>query len=160
MWGAQGGIGRGSLGKGQRARCLAMIEHLPSLNALLNATSGVLLITGYWLIRKKRVSAHRAVMISAFCVSVAFLSSYLYYHYHHGVTRYTGTGWLRSLYFAILSTHTVLAGVVVPLVLITLFYALRGKFPTHRAWARWTLPIWLYVSLTGVVVYLMLYHWR
>jgi uncharacterized membrane protein YozB (DUF420 family) len=137
-----------------------MIEFLPSLNALLNATATVLLVTGFLLIRRQRVTAHHRVMIGAFCVSFLFLVSYLYYHYHHGVTRYTGTGWLRFTYFAILGTHTVLAVVVVPLVLMTLFQALRGKFPRHKAWARWTLPLWLYVSVTGVIVYVMLYHLR
>lgn len=136
-----------------------MIEHLPTLNATLNAVSTVLLVVGYFLIRKKHIKAHRAVMFCALLVSFTFLSSYLYYHYHHGVTRYEGTGWLRYVYFAILSTHTILAVIVLPLALITFSYALRARFQQHKAWARWTLPVWLYVSATGVFVYLLLYHW-
>lgn len=131
---------------------------LPTLNAILNGTSAVLLITGYLLIRRGRRSAHRLCMLSAFGVSTLFLVSYLVYHYHHGSTKFMGEGWLRPIYFAILGSHTILAAVIVPLVLITLSRALRHHFEHHKTIARWTLPLWLYVSVTGVLVYLMLYQ--
>ncbi|RMG50905.1 MAG: DUF420 domain-containing protein [Acidobacteria bacterium] len=131
---------------------------LPTLNAILNGTSAVLLITGYLLIRRGRRSAHRLCMLSAFGVSTLFLVSYLVYHYHHGSTKFMGEGWLRPVYFAILGSHTILAAVIVPLVLITLSRALRRRFEHHKTIARWTLPLWLYVSVTGVLVYLMLYQ--
>ncbi len=134
------------------------INMLPTLNAILNGTSAILLITGYLLIRRGRRSAHRLCMLGAFGVSTLFLISYLVYHYHHGSTRFMGQGWLRPVYFAILGSHTVLAAIIVPLVLVTLSRALRHRFERHKAIARWTLPLWLYVSVTGVVVYLMLYQ--
>jgi uncharacterized membrane protein YozB (DUF420 family) len=130
----------------------------PVLNATLNGTSAVLIATGVGLIRAGRRDAHRAVMIAAVVCSSLFLVSYLYYHYHVGSVRFTGHGWVRPLYFGILITHTVLAACVVPLVITTLVRALREKFDRHRAIARWTYPIWLYVSVTGVIIYLMLYH--
>ena len=130
---------------------------LPSLNACLNATSAILLVIGYLLIRKKRRDAHRATMLSAVAVSIAFLCSYLIYHWQAGATRYTAQGPIRTLYFTILISHTLLAASVPPLLLATLLPAWRGDFALHRRRARWTLPIWLYVSATGVVVYLMLY---
>jgi uncharacterized membrane protein YozB (DUF420 family) len=132
---------------------------LPTLNAALNATSAVLLATGYAFIRARRVNMHRACMLAAFAVSTVFLASYLYYHAQVGTTSFQGRGWIRPVYFGILLSHTVLAAAVVPLVLVTLARALRGRFERHRAIARWTFPIWLYVSVTGVVVYLILYHW-
>ncbi|MFP5265016.1 MAG: DUF420 domain-containing protein [Blastocatellia bacterium] len=131
---------------------------LPTLNAVLNAASGVLIVAGFLLIRRRRVNAHRACMMAAVCTSVLFLVSYLYYHYHHGATRFPGTGWVRPLYFIILVTHTILAAVIVPFVIVTLVRAFRGQFARHLRVARWTFPMWLYVSITGVVVYLMLYH--
>src|SRR5215470_11092831 len=134
------------------------INILPTLNAILNATSGILILTGYFFIRRKKVSAHRACMIAAVCTSVLFLISYIVYHYYHGATRFPGTGLARSLYFVILVSHTILAAVIVPFVIVTLTRALRGQFNRHRRIARWTFPMWLYVSITGVVVYLMLYH--
>ncbi|HEX8070997.1 MAG TPA: DUF420 domain-containing protein [Pyrinomonadaceae bacterium] len=131
---------------------------LPHLNAALNATSGVLLATGYLLIRQGKVRAHLTCMLAALAASVAFLVSYLVYHAHHGTTRFAGQGLARPLYFFILTTHTVLAAVIVPLVAVTLRRALGGDYARHRRVARWTFPVWLYVSATGVLVYLMLYQ--
>ncbi len=131
---------------------------LPALNALLNATSAALLVLGWTLIRRRRIEAHRRVMIAALLVSVAFLSSYLVYHFQVGSVRFQGRGAVRAFYFTILASHTLLAAAVPPLALVTLSRALRGRFDRHRAIARWTLPIWLYVSVTGVVVYWMLYR--
>lgn len=118
----------------------------------------MLLIAGYSFIRARNVAAHRACQISAFVVSLLFLTSYLIYHYHHGSTRFQGTGIVRPIYFTILTTHTILAIVIVPLIIITLYRALRRDFMRHRRIARITLPLWLYVSITGVIVYLMLYQ--
>jgi len=131
----------------------------PALNATLNGTSAVLLLTGRNLIRHGRISAHRAVMITTVIVSSLFLISYVYYHLQAGVVRFQGQGWSRPVYFSILISHTILAIVIVPLVLVTLTRGLRERFDRHRAIARWTYPLWLYVSVTGVVVYFMLYHW-
>lgn len=136
-----------------------LIRFLPTLNAMLNATSGILLTVGYLFIRRRNVQAHRACMIAALTSSSLFLISYLYYHYHAGATRFAGAGAARLIYFAILTTHTILAVVIVPFVIVTVTRALRGQFDRHRRVARWTLPMWLYVSVTGVIVYLMLYHW-
>lgn len=134
------------------------ISALPTLNAVLNATSAVLLILGYQFIRQQNIRAHRICMIAAFSVSVLFLISYLTYHYHAGTTRFPGQGWVRLVYFIILISHTILAALVPFLAVLTLFRALKEQFAKHRRIARWTLPIWLYVSVTGVLVYLMLYH--
>ena len=134
------------------------IGYLPHLNAFLNGTSAVLLFTGYSFIRARNVIAHRACQIAALIVSSLFLVSYLTYHYHHGSTRFLGVGFVRPLYFAILTSHTILAIVIVPLIFLTFYRALRGDFVRHRRIARVTLPLWLYVSVTGVIVYLMLYH--
>ncbi len=134
------------------------VSDLPALNATLNATCFVLLTIGYVLIRRGRVAQHRAVMIAAFCTSILFLISYLTYHAQVGSKHFPGQGAVRYLYFAILLTHTVLAAAIVPLVLITLSRGLKRQDARHRAIARWTLPIWMYVSITGVVVYLMLYQ--
>lgn len=134
------------------------IPYFPTIDAVLNASSAVLLVSGYICIRRKRISAHRAFMISAVCTSSLFLICYLWYHAHHGVTRYQESGWLRTVYLAVLGSHTVLAAAIVPLVVITLGRALRRNFTRHKRIARWTLPIWIYVSVTGVVVYWMLYH--
>lgn len=131
---------------------------LPAFNALLNATAATLLIVGWMLIRSGRKRAHKRVMIAAFSVSCAFLVSYLVYHYTAGVTRFQGTGGIRTLYLTILATHTVLAAAVPFLAVITLWRGLKGRFDTHRRIARWTLPIWAYVSVTGVMVYWMLYR--
>lgn len=131
---------------------------LPTLNAILNSTSAILLLTGWRLIKQKRIDAHRACMIGALIASTLFLISYLYYHYHHGSTRFAGTGAWRAIYLTILLTHTVLAAGILPLILVTVARALKQNFAAHRKVARWTMPLWLYVSVTGVVVYLMLYH--
>lgn len=131
---------------------------LPTVNALLNAASAVLLGWGYWLIRRRKIQAHRRVMLSAFLVSCAFLVSYLAYHYQVGSVRFQKTGAIRSVYLAILATHTVLAAAVPPLAIITLRRGLSARYDRHRRIARWTLPVWMYVSVTGVVVYLMLYR--
>jgi putative membrane protein len=134
------------------------VSDLPALNATLNATAAVLLTTGYVLIRRGRVAQHRAVMIAACCTSVLFLISYVTYHAQIGSKHFEGQGSIRIVYFTILLTHTVLATVIVPMVLMTLSRGLKGKYDRHRAIARWTLPLWMYVSVTGVIVYLMLYR--
>ena len=131
---------------------------LPTVNALLNATSAVLLIAGYIAIRRGRRDRHRALMLAAVASSTLFLVSYLTYHAHAGTTRFVGSPPVRAVYLTILGTHTVLATAIVPLVIVALVRALRGEFTRHRRVARWTLPLWLYVSVTGVVIYLMLYH--
>jgi len=135
-----------------------LIPFLPHLNAILNSTSALLLLSGYSFIRRGNVRAHRNCQIAAVITSSLFLISYLTYHYYHGSTRFTGQGMVRPLYFVILLTHTILAVVIVPLILITIYRAARADFDRHRRIARWTLPLWLYVSVTGVVVYLMLYQ--
>ncbi len=134
------------------------VSHLPAFNAVLNGVSAILLLAGFASILKRKVSAHKACMVSAFVVSTAFLVSYLYYHAHVGVVRFQHTGWIRPVYFSILLSHTVLAAAIVPLVLMTLGRALKSRYKEHRRIAVWTLPMWLYVSITGVVVYWMLYR--
>jgi len=131
---------------------------LPTVNAILNATAAILLVWGYTLIRRKRIDQHRRVMITAFCVSCAFLVCYLVYHAQVGSVRFAKPGAIRTVYLTILATHTVLAAVVPFLAIITLRRGLAARYDRHRRIARWTLPIWLYVSVTGVVVYVMLYH--
>ncbi len=130
----------------------------PAFNAVMNFSSAIFLTAGYVQIRRHRIPSHRACMIIAFACSVVFLASYVIYHLHAGVLPFTGTGWIRPVYFALLGTHTVLAIAIVPLALITLSRALAQKFDRHRRIARWTLPIWLYVSVTGVIVYFLLYR--
>ncbi len=137
---------------------MPQLTDLPTVNAALNATCAVLLVIGYVLIRRRRITAHRAVMIAAFSCSVLFMISYLTYHFQAGSVKFQGTGGIRTVYFTILLTHTVLAAAVPFLAVITLVRALRERFDRHRAIARWTLPIWLYVSVTGVAVYWMLYR--
>jgi uncharacterized membrane protein YozB (DUF420 family) len=134
------------------------VRDLPTLNAVLNATSALLLLWGWLLIRRGRREAHRRVMIAALCSSSLFLASYLVYHAQVGSVRFQGRGPVRTLYFAILISHTVLAVAIVPLVLVTVTRALRARFDQHRRIARVTLPLWAYVSVTGVVVYWMLYR--
>jgi uncharacterized membrane protein YozB (DUF420 family) len=134
------------------------IADLPALNATLNAISAVLLTTGYILIRQRRIAWHRLCMLSAFSTSTLFLISYLVYHANIGSRPFAGHGPIRYVYFTILITHVTLAAVIVPMALITLSRALKRRFPRHKAIARWTLPLWLYVSVTGVIVYLMLYQ--
>ena len=134
------------------------LSYLPHLNACLNGTSAILLFSGWRFIKAHNVAAHRACQVSALIVSILFLASYLTYHYNHGTTRFQGTGLARPIYFTILTSHTILAIVIVPLVALTLYRALREDFVRHRRIARITLPLWLYVSITGVIVYLMLYQ--
>ena len=129
-----------------------------ALNATLNGTSGVLLACGYVAIRNGKRQTHKKFMISAFVTSCAFLISYLVYHYRVGHVAFTGQGWVRPVYFAILISHTILAVVIVPMILITLRRAWLERFDKHRMIARWTLPLWFYVSVTGVIVYLMVYQ--
>ena len=130
----------------------------PALNAALNATSALLLLTGFFFVRAKDISRHAAFMSGALGVSALFFLSYLAYHARVGSVHFLRTGWVRPVYFTVLITHTILAVVIVPLALRTLFLAVRKRFPEHVALARWAFPLWLYVSLSGVAVYLMLYH--
>ena len=134
------------------------ISDLPTVNATLNVISIVLLILGFFMIRQRKITAHRNCMIAAFVASAFFLASYLIYHYHVGSTPFEGQGWIRSVYFIVLIPHIILAACILPLALITLYFAWRKRFTKHRRIARWTLPIWLYVSVTGIIVYWMLYH--
>lgn len=131
---------------------------LPHLNAGLNSVSTFFLLAGLYFILRRRVRAHLVCMSGALLVSVAFLVSYVIYHYQYGSVRFTGQGIVRPFYFTILVTHIILAAAIVPLVLLTLRRAVRGEFALHRRIARWTYPLWLYVSITGVVIYLMLYR--
>jgi uncharacterized membrane protein YozB (DUF420 family) len=130
----------------------------PAIDATLNGTSALLLFTGRTFIKRGRMAAHRAVMIAALISSGVFLACYLYYHWHVGSVHFQGQGWSRPVYFTILISHTILAVAIVPLIIITLSRALRERFDRHRAIARWTYPLWMYVSITGVIVYFMLYH--
>jgi uncharacterized membrane protein YozB (DUF420 family) len=132
----------------------------PKINAALNGSSAVLLVIGHRLIMRGKMAAHRAVMLAAFTTSTLFLISYLYYHWPHhgGVIYFHGTGWWRPVYFTILVSHTILAVVIVPMVIMSLSRGLREQFDRHRAIARWTYPLWLYVSVTGVIIYLMLFQ--
>src|SRR5713226_8465258 len=123
----------------------------PVINATLNGTSAVLLVTAYVMIRRRCIAAHRAIMLTAVGTSTLFLASYLYYHWHVGSVHFQGTGWWRPVYFSLLISHTILAATIVPLVIVTLSRALRERFDRHRDIARWTYPLWLYVSCTGVI---------
>src|SRR5437660_1870509 len=131
---------------------------LPHLNATLNASSFILLSLGFYFIRRGRVLAHRRCQLSALTASIVFLISYIVYHLHHGTTRFAGQGMARPIYFTILTTHTIMAVVIVPFVIVTLRRALRGDFLRHPALGAWALPVWICVSITGVLVYLMLYQ--
>jgi uncharacterized membrane protein YozB (DUF420 family) len=133
--------------------------YFPALNATLNGTSAVLLVTGRYLISRGKIMAHRACMIAAVASSALFLGCYLYFHFHAGNILFLGQGWVRPVYFSILISHVVLAVVIVPLAIVTLARGLGGRYVQHRAIARWTWPLWMYVSITGVVVYFMLYRW-
>ena len=143
---------------------MKIVAYLPHINAALNSISSLFLVMGVTFILRKNVKAHRACMIAAFSASTSFLASYLTYHsllvYYlgQGPTKFLGQGWVRPIYFFILTSHTILAVVVTPLVLVALYRALRGKFDRHRSIARFAAPVWLYVSITGVIVYLMLYQ--
>ena len=134
------------------------LSALPTLNVLLNSLTVVLLTTGYIFIRRQQINAHRACMLAAFGTSTIFLISYLIYHFNVGSVAFTGHGAVRTVYFSILISHIILAILIVPLAIVTLTQAFRGRFDRHRRIARWTLPLWLYVSVTGVIVYLMLYQ--
>jgi putative membrane protein len=134
------------------------VSDLPALNAGLNFVSAVLIAAGYYCVRRRRLQAHKRCMVAALGVSTAFLTSYLTYHYFAGSVPYTKQDWTRPVYFFILITHIVLAALIVPLVLRTVYLALRGRLDKHVRIARWTFPIWMYVSVTGVLVYLMLYR--
>lgn len=138
---------------------MSSLSSLPTVNAFLNATSATLLFIGWLFILRRNIAMHRRFMIAAFTTSTLFLVSYLFYHYFAGATRFTGTGWTRTVYFSILLTHTVLAMLVPPLAIISIWNGLKMRVETHRRFARWAFPIWMYVSVTGVVVYLFLYHW-
>lgn len=131
---------------------------VPALNAIMNASSAVLLTTGYIFIRRRNIRAHHWSMIGAFSFSTLFLVGYLWYAFTHGIIHYRGTGWMRTLYFTILIPHSILATAIVPLAIITFVHAFRGRFDRHRRIAVWTLPIWLFVSVTGVIVYFMLFR--
>src|SRR6267378_2749166 len=134
------------------------VHDLPAVNATLNALSGVLLLIAYALIRARRIEQHRKVMLAAFTTSSLFLVCYIIYHAQVGSVRFTRQGFVRPLYFTILITHVTLAATVLPLAIVTLSRGLKARYPQHRQIARWTLPIWLYVSVTGVLVYVLLYQ--
>lgn len=131
----------------------------PAVNASLNALSALCLLGGYWCARERRFHAHRFLMVLALSFSAMFLVSYLIYHYMAGSTRYQGQGWTRTLYFSILLSHTFLAALIAVLVPVTVIQVARKRFKKHRSWARWTWPVWLYVSVTGVLIYFFLYQW-
>jgi putative membrane protein len=134
------------------------ISDLASVNAALNATSAILIGGGVYFIKRKNIVAHKTCMIAALATSTLFLTSYLIYHYNVGSVRFTKPGWIRDVYFPLLISHTILAAVVLPLVLRTAFLAFKGRFSNHMRIAKWAFPTWMYVSVTGVIVYLMLYH--
>jgi len=134
------------------------ISDLATVNAGLNATAAILIGTGFYFIKHKNIQAHKVCMIAATAVSAVFLTSYLIYHYNVGSVRFTKQGWIRNVYFPLLITHTTLAAAVLPMVLRTLFLATKKRFASHMRIARWTFPVWMYVSVTGVIVYLMLYR--
>lgn len=134
------------------------ISDLATVNAGLNATAAILIGSGFYFIKQKNVRAHKVCMVAAAVVSSLFLTSYLIYHYNVGLVRFTKQGWIRDVYFPLLLTHTILAAVTLPMVLRTVFLAAKRRFPDHVRIAKWTFPIWMYVSVTGVVVYLLLYH--
>jgi uncharacterized membrane protein YozB (DUF420 family) len=135
------------------------ITDLATVNAGLNATAAVLIGTGFYYIKHRNIRAHKTCMIAAMAVSALFLTSYLVYHYNVGSVRFTKQGWIRNVYFPLLISHTILAAVVLPMVVRTVFLAVKGRFGNHVRIARWTFPVWMYVSVTGVLVYLMLYRW-
>jgi uncharacterized membrane protein YozB (DUF420 family) len=137
-----------------------MIDYtvLPTVNATLNATSGIFLLVGYVLIRRRNINAHRNAMLVAFASSTLFLISYLVYHWHAGSRPFTGQGPIRYVYFAILISHVILAAAILPMAISTLSRGLRGRYVEHKRIARWTFPTWMYVSVTGVIVYVMLYQ--
>lgn len=135
------------------------ISNLPALNAFLNTCSTICLVLGFIAIKKKKVEIHKKFMGSSFVFSAMFLSSYLYYHYHVGSVAFTRTGFVKTVYLTILIPHIILAVVMVPMILTTFYFALKGNFTAHKKIARWTFPIWIYVSFTGIIIYFMLYKW-
>jgi uncharacterized membrane protein YozB (DUF420 family) len=140
---------------------MTAVHYFPAVNASLNALSGVLLLTAFVFIKRKEIARHRRFMLAACTTSVLFLVSYVTYHYLKGgvVTKFAGTGGWRTLYLTILTSHTILAVVIVPLAILSVFNGLKMRVPQHRRVARWTFPLWMYVSVTGVLVYFFLYHW-
>lgn len=140
---------------------MTAVQYFPAINASLNALSGVFLLTAYVFIRRKQIAIHRRFMLAACTTSVLFLASYVTYHYLKGgvVTKFAGTGGWRTLYLTILTSHTILAVVIVPLAILSVYNGLKMRVPQHRRVARWTFPLWMYVSVTGVLVYFFLYHW-
>lgn len=140
---------------------MTAVEIFPPLNASLNALSGIFLLIGYWLIKQRRIDAHKRFMLAACTSSVLFLVCYVTYHSLRGgvVTKFAGTGTWRTIYLSILTSHTILAVVILPLAIVTVINGLRMRVPQHRRVARWTFPLWMYVSVTGVLVYFFLYHW-
>ena len=135
------------------------VQDLPVVNATLNATATVLLLLGYTFIKTRCVKAHIVTMLTALVVSSAFLACYLYYHYYVGHVKFAGTGFIQKFYYTLLFTHVVLAVVNLPMIIMTVVPALQRRFDKHKRMARWTFPVWLYVSVTGVIVYLMCYQW-
>jgi uncharacterized membrane protein YozB (DUF420 family) len=135
------------------------LEDIPGINATLNACSTICLVTGFLSIKKKKITLHKILMVSAFVFSAFFLGFYLYYHAHVGSKAFPDLGFIKTIYLTILIPHIILAAVMVPLIFTTFFYAIRGDFLKHKKWAKITLPIWLYVSFTGILIYLMLYRW-
>jgi uncharacterized membrane protein YozB (DUF420 family) len=135
------------------------LRDLPALNAGLNATTFVLLTAGFFFIKARKVTAHKCCMLAAVVVGLAFLTSYVVYHVNHGATKFTHAGWIRPTYFAILISHTALAIANVPLIVLTLWRAFHAQFDRHARIARWTIKLWWYVSVTGILVYFILYHW-
>ena len=146
------------LGRPPQTGAVQGVPALPTVNAVLNGTSAVLLTAGYCFIRRRKVKVHLTCMLTAFGVSCLFLVSYVIYHYHAGSKHFGGQGWIRGVYYPLLISHLSLAALIVPLALTTIYRAWRGQFARHMRIARWTLPVWLYVSVTGVIVYWMLYH--
>ena len=142
----------------RKEKKLLAISDLPTINALLNTLSGTLLTIGYVLIRRRKIEAHKNCMLAAFAVSALFLGCYLVYHYHAGSKTFPGQGWIRPVYYTILISHIILAFLIVPLALRTLYLAWKKRFSAHRRIAKITFPIWIYVSITGVIIYLMLYQ--
>ncbi|HTP44480.1 MAG TPA: DUF420 domain-containing protein [Candidatus Acidoferrum sp.] len=136
---------------------LIPLSEFPAINAGLNGACTIFLLCGYIFIRSRKILQHKICMLGAFTCSIVFLACYLYFHFHAGIIRFGGEGWIRPVYFTLLISHTILAVTIVPLALITLSYALREKFGSHMKIARWTLPLWLYVSVTGVIIYWLLY---
>ena len=146
------------LGRQPQIGVVRDVSALPVVNAVLNGTSAALLTAGYFFIRQRKVTAHKSCMLTAFGVSSLFLVSYVIYHYHAGSKPFAGHGWIRGVYYPLLISHLVLAALIVPFALTTIYRAWQGQFARHMRIARWTLPLWLYVSVTGVIVYWMLYH--